>query len=544
MTALSRRVGKRWSTRGNSQLPQQFRQHVGGVLVVALAVLTAAGCHGTESADATKNPPSSPNSTATVVAPVQWGQCAANGHRGENYPDGAECGTLEVPVDYAKPDGAKARLALIRFKATGDKIGSLVMNPGGPGMSGVEFAADAKEFLTPPIMARFDVVGFDPRGVAGSTPAIRCVSDVDFDHARTDAGVVVTAADAERENAETKDFVQRCVETTGRDFLANVGTANVVRDLDRLRAALGDAKLTYLGYSYGTKIGSEYAEAFPQNVRAMVFDGAMDPAAGALDSLIDQSAAFQKVFDDYAKNCATQGDCPVGSDPAQAVAVFHRLVDPLVNTPSPTDDPRGLTYQDAMTGTMDALYDDDMWPILTKGLHALAVGDRPDALLALADDYYERDKDGRYSNADDAFIAIDCLDHAYPKDLAAYVELDKRLREAVPLFAYGTFNGQAGFLGGYGRLPVNTCAFWPVSSTAHPHRASAPGLPKVLVISTTDDPATPYQDGVDLAQQLGAALLTFEGSQHTASFNGDACVDDRVTDYLVELVVPPDNTRC
>ena len=271
--------------------------------------------------------------------PIIWGTCAPDGYNGEEYPDGAECGTLEVPVDYAKLDGPKAHLALIRFKATGDKIGSLVVNPGGPGASGVEFGADDEEYLTKPLLERFDRIGFDPRGVGGSTPTIKCDSDEDFDRARADAGVIVTAADADRENQETQEFVQRCVDKTGKEFLANVGTNNVVKDLDQLRIALGDAKLTYLGYSYGTKIGSQYAEAFPQNVRAMVLDGAMDPSAGAIDSLVDQSISFQTVFNDYAVDCAARPRCPLGSDPAKAVAVFHQLVDPLVRKPAPTADP-------------------------------------------------------------------------------------------------------------------------------------------------------------------------------------------------------------
>ncbi|HEV7418421.1 MAG TPA: alpha/beta hydrolase [Mycobacterium sp.] len=516
-------------------------------LVLVLVAMATAGCDSKKDTAAVPQEATSTPATSAAIpapAPVDWGQCAADGYNGGKYPDGAECGTLEVPVDYAKPDGAKAQLALIRFKATGDKVGSLVVNPGGPGLSGVEYAADDEEYLTPPILERFDRVGFDPRGVGGSTPAIRCDSDADFDRSRADAGVMVNAADAERENAETRQFVQRCIDKVGQEFLANAGTANVVKDLDQLRAALGDAKLTYLGYSYGTQIGSQYAEAFPQNVRAIVLDGAIDPSVGALEALVDQSAAFQKVFDNYAADCAAAPRCPLGSDPAKAVAVFHQLVDPLVRTPALTDDPRGLTYQDALMGTADALYDDDSWPTLTDGLRALAAGGHPDELLALADEYYERDEDGHYSNSDDAFTSIDCVDRPYPKDPAAYLEFDKRVREVEPFRAYGSFTGQVGFLGNYSRFPANVCSFWPAPPTTQPHRASAPGLPTVLVISTTDDPATPYQNGVDLAEQLGGALLTFEGSQHTASFFGNTCVDDATTKYLIDLTVPPKNTRC
>jgi pimeloyl-ACP methyl ester carboxylesterase len=528
----------------NERVRSTFRIRV--VLMAALVAVAAAGCDVNIDGTAVREEGASTSTPGSSTAPasITWGQCAGDGYRGKPYPNGAECGTLEVPVDYAKPDGAKAQLALIRFKATGDRIGSLVVNPGGPGMSGVTFGADDEEFLTPAILERFDRIGFDPRGVGGSTPAIRCDSDADFDRSRADAGVIVTAADTERENAQSREFVQRCIDKTGKEFLANVGTPNVVKDLDRLRDALGDAKLTYLGYSYGTKIGSEYAEAYPQNVRAMVLDGAINPAISPVDVVIEQSAAFQTVFDDYAADCAKSPSCPLGSDPAKATDAFRRLVDPLVATPAVTDDPRGLTHQDALLGAFDALYDDDSWPALTKGLQALADGDPPDALLELADEYYERDENGHYSNSDDAFIAIDCLDNSYPKDQAAYVELERRLREVMPFQAYGPFNGQAGFLGGYGRLPWNTCSFWPVASTTQPHRASAPGLPPVLVISTTDDPATPYQDGVDLAEQLGGTLLTFEGSQHTAAFFGNRCVDDATTTYLVDLTLPPTGTRC
>lgn len=511
-------------------------------IALVLAIVSSAGACATN--DTAAPPESAPASSVAASTPVNWGPCAADGYGGEPYPDRAECGTVEVPVDYGKPDGAKAQLAVLRFKATGDKIGSLVLNPGGPGASGVQFAADAMDFLTPPLLERFDVVGFDPRGVGDSTPAIKCVSDEDFDASRADDGVIVTAADVDRENGETRAFVQSCVDSAGVDFLASVGTDNVVKDMDRLRSALGDEKLTYLGYSYGTHLGSQYAEAFPQNVRAMVLDGAVDPSAEATQSLIDQYAAFQTVFDDYAADCTAKAGCPLGSDPAKAVAVFHQLVDPLVEAPAVTDDPRGLSYQDAMMGTFNALYDDESWEDLTKGLSALAGGGRPDELLEQADIYYERDEDGHYTNWDNAYIAISCVDYRYPKDAAAYPELDRRLREVAPFNEYGSFTGLPGFMGGYGHLPLNTCAFWPVPPTSKPHRVSAPGLPTVLVISTTEDPATPYQDGVDLAEQLGARLLTFEGAQHTASYYGNACVDDPTTKYLIDLTLPPDGTRC
>ena len=215
---------------------------------------------------------------------------------------------------------------------------------------------------------RFDLVGFDPRGVANSTPAVWCNSDADNDRLRADPQVDYSPEGVAHIEKETKDFVQRCVDKMGKEFLANVGTANVVKDLDAMRVALGDEKLTYLGYSYGTRIGSAYAEAYPQNVRAMILDGAVDPNADPIEANIRQAAAFQKAFDDYAADCATDPTCPLGTDPAKAIDVYRSLVDPLVEKPAKTKDPRGLSYSDAIVGTILPLYSPNLWRHLTQAL--------------------------------------------------------------------------------------------------------------------------------------------------------------------------------
>ena len=255
-------------------------------------------------------------------SPVQWVPCQAAASDEARIPPGAECGMLSVPLDYAKPDEDVAQIAMIRFKATGDKIGSLIINPGGPGESGVEAAASLVSSLPQSVRERFDLVGFDPRGVANSTPAVWCNSDADNDRLRADPQVDYSPEGVEHIEKETKDFVQRCVDKMGKEFLANVGTANVVKDLEAMRVALGDEKLTYLGYSYGTRIGSAYAEAYPQNVRAMILDGAVDPNADPIEANIRQAAAFQKAFDDYAADCKTDPSCPLGHRPGQG----HRRV--------------------------------------------------------------------------------------------------------------------------------------------------------------------------------------------------------------------------
>ncbi|RDH75844.1 alpha/beta hydrolase [Mycolicibacterium moriokaense] len=496
------------------------------VLAGALGLLLVAGCSKLVDGRAVVAVP--PPGT-----PIQWGPCKSDDPL-LPIPPGAECGKLSVPVDYNTPDGEVAQLAMIRFKATGDKIGSMVINPGGPGESGVESAVSLLSTMPQSVRERFDLVGFDPRGVGASTPAVWCNSDADNDRLRADPQVDYSPEGVAHIDNETKAFVQRCVEKTGKEFLENVGTANVVKDLDAIRAALGDDKLTYVGFSYGTRIGGAYAEQYPQNVRAMVLDGAIDPNADPIEEDLRQTAAFQQAFDDYAADCAKDPDCPLGTDPAKATDVYKSLVEPLVDKPAKTQDPRGLGYSDAIVGTILPLYSPSIWPRLTDGLNELRVG-RGDMLLRLADLYMQRDADGHYSNATDVRVAVNCVDQPPETDRAKLVEKDRKARELAPFLSYGDFTGYA---------PMDTCAFWPVPPTSQPHKISVQGLPPTLVISTTNDPATPYQAGVDLAKQLGGTLVTFEGTQHTVAFQGNACIDDIVATYLVDVKVPPPNTRC
>jgi hypothetical protein len=263
----------------------------------------------------------------------------------------------------------------------------------------------------------------------------------------------------------------------------------------------------------------------------MVLDGAIDPTENPIDSLVNQMAGFQVAFNDYAADCATSSDCPLGTDPAQFSNRYHQLVDPLVAKPAVTADPRGLGYADALIGTFNALYTPQYWKYLTRGLTGLARGTKADALLMLADDYQGRNDDGHYDNGQDAFNAIRCVDAPTPVDPAVWADADRRMRVLAPFSSYGLFTGFA---------PRDLCAFWPVPPTSTPHSASPAPPGSVVVVSTTHDPATPYQAGVDLARQLRAPLITFDGTQHTAVFDGDACVDDAVMSYFVDRAVPDD----
>ncbi|MCB0947706.1 MAG: alpha/beta hydrolase, partial [Mycobacterium sp.] len=260
----------------------------------------------------------------------------------------------------------------------------------------------------------------------------------------------------------------------------------------------------------------------------------VDPNADPVEADVRQAAAFQQAFDDYAADCAKDSDCPLGTDPDKAVDAYRSMVDPLVDNPAKTKDPRGLSYNDAVVGTILPLYSPDLWRHLTQALRELADG-RGDTMLMLADLYMGRDAEGRYTNATDARVAVNCVDKPPITDRPTLVEQDRRLREAAPFMSHGDFTGLA---------PMSTCGFWPVPPTSGPHEIKAAGLPPILVVSTTNDPATPYQAGVDLAEQLGGTLLTFEGTQHTVVFQGNTCVDDIATRYLIDVTVPPPGTRC
>ena len=473
--------------------------------------------------------------------PIEWTPCRSSNPKAK-IPSGALCGKLAVPVDYNHPYSDVATLGLIRFPATGDKLASLVINPGGPGESGIEAALGLVQTLPKGVRERFDLIGFDPRGVGSSRPALWCNSDADNDRLRTEPNVDYSPAGVAHIEDETKQFVGRCVDKMGKDFLANVGTVNVAKDLDAIRKAVGDDKLTYLGYSYGTRIGSAYAEAYPQNVRAMILDGAVDPNADPIEADLRQAKGFQDAFNDFAADCAAKNPtCPLGKDPAKAVDVYHSLVDPMVDPnnemigrPVPTNDPRGLSYSDAIVGTIMALYSPTLWHHLTDGLTEL-VGHHGDTLLALADMYMRRDSNGHYTNATDARVAINCVDQPPITDRAKVIDEDRRSREIAPFMSYGKFTGNA---------PLGTCAFWPVPPTTKPHTVSAPGLTPTVVVSTTHDPATPYKAGVDLADELRGSLLTFDGTQHTVVFQGDSCIDDYVTAYLVGGATPPSGAKC
>ncbi|MDV8054357.1 MULTISPECIES: alpha/beta hydrolase [unclassified Rhodococcus (in: high G+C Gram-positive bacteria)] len=513
------------------------------VAMSAVAVVLA-GCSGPEPTATPENsavPDAS--SPASVAGPIpsgleafytqtlEWESCDSYNTDGSELGSAVECAMVTVPLDYADPEGRTIEVAISRTKATGEKIGSVLMNPGGPGSSGLYLAGQAEGTA---VADRFDRIGFDPRGIGASEPEVRCLTSEEVDEERREPDVDVSPEGIAATEAEHRDYAAQCVERTGADVLEHVGTREVVRDMDVIRAVLGDEKLTYIGYSYGTRIGTAYAEEFPSNVRAMVLDGALDPDQSPVDEAVAQGAAFQTAFDQFAADCAQTDTCPLGTDPAQAVEQFRSLVDPLIDQPAETTDPRGLSYDDAITGAQQALYSQQLWRLLRAGLNELRDG-RGDTLLRLADTYSGRLEDGSYTNIDDAFNAVRCVDGPPTTDRAEADAADVRFRAAAPYLDDGRATGNA---------PLDLCAFWPVPNTSEPHIVDVEGLPNLVVVSTTDDPATPYQAGVELAAQLRGDLVTYEGTQHTVAFSGVECIDDPLVNYLVELVPPEDGLRC
>lgn len=518
------------------------------VAAVAAMVAMLGACADTSTgqgagADPAQAPaPNPPQLAAFYDQQLSWGPCASyatTSGDAEAFADPRfDCARVTVPLDYSQPDGPTAQVALLRQKASGGpKIGSLFFDPGGPGASGTSYLASTASTLPAPLTQRFDVIGFDPRGTGASTPKIDCLNDVQNDEERTEVYADPSPAGVAAAEANSKQYADRCARRVGPQVLENMGTRDAAKDMDILRAAVGDQKMSYVGYSYGTELGTAYAEAFPQNVRALVLDGAIDPTQTTIESSVKQAAGFQLAFDNYAKWCAAQpqdrAPCPLGTDPAQATKAFQAIVQPLIDKPVPVGDGRNLSFTDAQTGVSQALYVSQLWPALSRGISEVANG-RGRILELLADAYYERDQQGRYSNMLESFQAITCVNQKPVTDPAQVRELNEKAAQAAPYRATGRGVVSA----------KDPCAFWPVPPTSEPHTPKVDGLPPVVVVSVTGDPATPYQAGVNLARQLGGGLIKVNGEQHTASLQGDPCIDEKVVAYLIDLKMPDAGAEC
>ena len=443
-----------------------------------------------------------------------------------------QCGSVTAPLDYAHPDGATVQIAVARHPAevTAERIGSLVINPGGPGTSGIDDLPNELSVLTPGLLDRFDIVSFDPRGVERTSP-VTCTSG------GTGAGAgsggsgqlidpVPTTATAQAALLRNdQEFAAQCEKDSGT-ILPFVGTAASARDLDRIRAALGDSQLTFLGHSYGTLLGATYAELFPTKVRAMVLDGAIDPALGTVQYVSEQAQSYESDLLSFFTWCAADAGCawrPEGDPTSALLALIQRSrTQPLSASGGGSAGP-GEFYDALLAG----LESRSSWPSL-----AVALADAQSGNGAPVSSMTGRYETGGSSNGAEAEQAIDCLDHPVDRDPSVYPALAAQLGQSAPVF---------GPLLAWGLLG---CATWPVPASRTPGPASDPGAPPILVVGTTGDPVTPYSWAQSLARELsGGTLLTWQGQSHVAYFYS-ACVRAFDQAYLIGGSLPAPGTTC
>lgn len=441
-------------------------------------------------------------------------------------------GVMKVPLDWANPGNGKTvsiTVIRIRSKSEHDRIGSLVVNPGGPGGSGTEAALGlAVSELPQAILDRFDIVGFDPRGVGLSDP-ITCIPAKEKDAQLNMTPDPVSQAAWEANIAEDTKVADECYQIYGSD-LTFYSTAETARDMEALRAKLGDPKLTYLGYSYGTLLGAEYASAYPDKVRALVLDGAVDPTISSVDQDKTQAAGFELAFSHFAANCEKKAGCPLGNDPVAYVQKLMASSDKNPVASGSSKDKRVVKDGAVLLAVISALYDQTQWGQLTTALTDAAKGNGA-GILALDDQYNERQPDGTYSNLEDANAAIACADETDRTSVAAARALQAQWRAANPLF------------GGSAAASLDYCSLWKAPADK-PIEVTDNHAPTVLVVGTTGDPATPISGAKHLAALLGSGdLLIWQGDGHTAYPKTD-CITNAVDAYLIDVKAPAAGTTC
>jgi pimeloyl-ACP methyl ester carboxylesterase len=508
----------------------------GGALLSLAVVLT--GCTSSDDGDDAAPSSSAAETTAPPEAqPIEWDDCTGQlepiiaGRPGAERDLSFQCGTTTVPVSYDDPDGDPLQLFLVKATLAGqtNRIGSLMVNPGGPGQSASDAAIQSALTLPTDVLARFDVVGMDPRGVGLSTP-VECISAED-----KDAGF---AADPRATDAAALDTTFGLVDAVAegcaekyQDALGAFNTVDTAKDMDLVRQSLGDEQLTYLGYSYGTALGSTYAELFPDRVRAMVLDGVVDPDAGQQAAAEAQAQAFEAAFDQFAASCTSLvGGCPIGGNPRAWVNDTLNAAAAAPIGSSREGETRQATPGLILDAVRSALYQPAAWPQLAQALATIATGDSA-GILSLADTYTGRNDDGTYNNVVDANLAVSCADteEEFTREQVGALVADWGTR--YPLFGAGAAQS------------LYQCTPWEAPRTPLPVR-DAEGSAPILVIGTQGDPVTPLPGAVDMADRLtSGVLLTWQGNGHTA-YPKTECVAAAVNAYLIDLVAPQDGLTC
>lgn len=494
------------------------------ILVVVLAAAVVVGLIVTWPKKATTRlpmPPAPVTLTSYYNQHLDWHSCAGQGQ---------QCAWLSVPLDYAHPHEREIKIGVLRVKATGKKLGSLVINPGGPGASGMNFAQAGSGYFGPEISSRYDIVGFDPRGVDTSVP-IKC-----GDTAQTDAVLAAdpapdTAAEWAQSGTVAKTYLDRCLKLSG-EVAAHVSTDEAARDMDILRAALGDPRLNYFGASYGTYLGATYAGLFPKNVGRMVLDGALDPALTMTEMSLQQAHSLQVALDAYLTDCVAH-TCPLGSSVEAARTKVEQMLTGADTNPIPTGTSRPLTEGLMMLGVWAPLYVRSNWPQLTAAFEEVLTKGTGKTFLNLADRYTGRGTTAFIHNSIAAQNAVNCLDNS---TTVTWAEAQK----LAPSFVQESSTFGWAFLAG-----LSTCGYYPVPARNDVGPIHAPGAAPIVVIGTSRDPVTPLAWAQGLAKELDSGVLvTRNGDGHTGFRQGSTCVDNAVVHYFVDGVVPRNGLAC
>jgi pimeloyl-ACP methyl ester carboxylesterase len=443
-----------------------------------------------------------------------------------------QCARLTVPLDYAKPAGRTIELEVLKSPAANKKqrIGSLVINPGGPGASAVDFVAAASANFGSELRQAFDLVGFDPRGVGESTP-LTCLSDAGLDRMLSSDPDPDSRAETLRTDALVTAFGKGC-EKHDAGLTAHVSTQEVARDMDVLRAALGDPRLGYFGFSYGTYLGAQYAGMFPQRVGRMVLDGPIDPSLSSEQTGLIQARGFETALRAYVGHCVDQGGCFLGSTVDEGTHRIRELLDSVDAKPLSATPTRKLTEGYALLGVWQPLYERAQWSLLDAALRSAFAGNGA-GLLSLADLYTDRGPSGFRDNSTQLLYAVNCLDHDDGIPSSRVRSVEPEFEKASPTF------------GRVFAYTLSACENWPVHTGRTGAPIAAKGSPPIMVVGTTRDPATPIAGARGLVRQLdNAVLVTRDGDGHTAYHQGSRCVDTTIEAYLVSGKVPSHEVDC
>lgn len=442
---------------------------------------------------------------------LEWSDCN----------EGFECSTFSVPIDYANPADGAMQISAIRKLATGSALGSLILNPGGPGGSGIEYTTYAEYVVSETLRENFDIVGFDPRGVGQSTP-VECLNDEQTEEYIALDGSPDNQIEIDQVQAMSELFAQSCA-TNSPDTYKFLDTISATRDIDILRALLGDEKLNWLGKSYGTFLGATYADLFPDRVGRMLLDGAIDPTLTNEQLSYGQALGFELALTRFVDDCATKSDCPLSASGPAGVSQVSDLLIELDANPVTLDDGRLFTQAMGTLGVVGSLYDKQYgWPDLRTNL-GLAFADDFSGLASSVDFYTGRQSDGSFKdNSNDAIAAVNCLDRPDRATKDQTVALASEWKKAAPNF------------GEYLAWSNISCSYWQAEATGIPKKIAALGTPTILVVGTVNDPATPYAWSQALAAQLSkGVLLTLDGDGHTAYYQGSNCIDEVVDNFYL-----------